>query len=42
MEFLVFMLGFILGAALAAAWFGQAMNELSVREFKQLKKELDK
>tara|TARA_R100000734_G_C3259696_1_gene58754 strand:+ start:557 stop:691 length:135 start_codon:yes stop_codon:yes gene_type:complete len=42
MEFLVFILGLILGAALAAAWFGQAMNELSVREFKQLKKEVDK
>ena len=42
MEFLVFIFGLILGAAFAAAWFGKAMNELSVREFKQLKKELDK
>ena len=42
MEFLVFIFGLILGAALAAAWFGKAMNEQSVREFKQLKKELDK
>ena len=42
MEFLVFIFGLNLGAALAAAWFGKAMNELSVREFKQLKKELDK
>ena len=42
MEFLVFILGLILGAALAAAWFGEAINELSVTEFRQLKKELDK
>jgi len=42
MEFLVFILGLIIGIALGTAWFSQALEKLSVKEFRQLKKELDK